>query len=384
MGITKTGLKELIEAIHATPYFLVFEFAGAGAQALSWLHTVGGSSGTILEAADRYAASSLQELIEFEPKSVTSPSVARAMATQALLRAAKLAQAGTPILGIGCTATIATNRQKRGDHRCCVSVCDASGITTYALTLTKGVRTREQEEELVSLIVLRAIANACGLSGQPPLPLKDNEQLATTVEPVGLLERLTAEEVEIVTVTSQGHMVPARQIPNIALLSGAFNPLHQGHRRLAEVATEILGQPIYFELPVINADKAGIGPEEVRRRLEQFEDFAPLILTAAPLFLQKAEIFPHSVFILGVDTAQRLIEPRFYQHDPAKMLEALAQIRHAGCRFLVANRMQDGQFLTLRDLAIPTGFTELFEEIPTEKFRVDISSTVIRENETDA
>jgi hypothetical protein len=45
---------EFLTAIHATPHMMTMNFAGAGAQALAWLHSVGGSSRTILEATDRY------------------------------------------------------------------------------------------------------------------------------------------------------------------------------------------------------------------------------------------------------------------------------------------------------------------------------------------
>jgi hypothetical protein len=136
---------------------------------------------------------------------------------------------------------------------------------------------------------------------------------------------------------------------------------------------------VYFELPLVNADKAPIDPIEAHWRITQFTNFAPVILTRAPLFNQKARLFPHSVFVLGVDTVQRLFQPRFYHDDPARMLASLEEIRTAGCRFLVAGRLRGDHFLTLQDLSLPTGYRELFEEIPEADFRVDISSTTLRE-----
>ena len=77
---------------------VVIEFAGAGAQALTWLHAVGGSSRTILEATDRYAAPSLVEAIGFSPVQFTSSQVAQAMAVKAFFRASQLvASPQTPI-----------------------------------------------------------------------------------------------------------------------------------------------------------------------------------------------------------------------------------------------------------------------------------------------
>jgi nicotinic acid mononucleotide adenylyltransferase len=371
-------LKKIIEAIHATPQMLVFDFAGAGAEALAWLHGVGGSSRTILEATDRYATRSLIDVIGLKPKHFTSPQVARTMATRAYVRAGELVETGTPVAGIGCTAAIATDRQKRGDHRGCVAVCDAQGVTIYDLTLTKGLRTRQQEEELVSLLILRAIAKACNLAELPELPVIGKERVQENAEKVGLLDRLIDGEIELVMLSSKGHLTPGRTLSNLALLSGAFNPLHEGHRRLARVAADILGQDVHFELPLVNANKAPIDPAEAQRRLAQFIDFAPLLLSTAPLFSQKARLFPHSMFILGVDTVKRLIEPRFYHNDLTNMLAALEGIRRAGCRFLVANRLQGNQLLTFSDLSLPVGYRELFEEIPITDFRMDISSTGLR------
>ena len=54
-------LTELLTAVHATPHMMVMNFAGAGAEALAWLHSVGGSSRTILEATDRYVQTSFIE-----------------------------------------------------------------------------------------------------------------------------------------------------------------------------------------------------------------------------------------------------------------------------------------------------------------------------------
>lgn len=381
MRLTLENLEEAIKAIHAAPAMVVIEFAGAGAQALAWLHGIGGSSRTILEATDRYAAASLLDSIGFEPQQFVSARVARAMATQAYIRACHLAEPGTPVAGIGCTATIATDRLKRGNHNCYLAVCDAHSVTTYNLTLAKGRRTRREEENLISLLILRAVAKVCGVSGLPAPQLFEVEQVAEHFESVGLLERLLAKEFNWVAISPDGRMTPGQTWPNIAFLSGAFNPLHQAHRQLARISAEILQQEVYFELPLLNAGKGPLEVAEARRRAAQFAGYATVILTRAPLFSQKAEIFPHSVFIVGVDTVERLGQLRFYNNDPAEMRASFETLRTAGCRFLVAGRLSGHRFLTLRDVDLPAGYRELFEEIPEERFRLDLSSTAIRERQ---
>jgi len=373
-----TTPEQIVQALHNTPQMMVLEFAGAGAQALAWLHGVGGSSRTVLEATDHYAAGSLTQAVGFEPEQFTALRVARALATNAHSRACQLADSSVPVVGVGCTATIATDRLKRGEHRCCVAVSDAQGVTTYSLTLTKGRRSRQEEEQLVSLLILKALASACGLHRFPRLPLLEQEHVAKETEQIDLVDRLRAQEIPLVTVWPDGRMSPAKKLPNVALLSGSFNPLHSGHQQLAQAAAGMLGQDVFFELPLINADKAAIGSEEAHRRVAQFANLSPVLLTAAPLFSQKAQLFPHSFFILGADTADRLLQPRFYNNSPAQMIDSFEQVRRAGCRFLVAGRLDDDHFLTLKELSLPDGYRELFQEIPESKFRVDVSSTALR------
>jgi hypothetical protein len=161
------------------------------------------------------------------------------------------------------------------------------------------------------------------------------------------------------------------------LLSGSFNPLHAGHERLAQAAAVVLGMPVLFELPVVNADKPPLSYAEVERRLEQFRGRHPVVLTRAPLFRDKAALFPGCVFVVGYDTAARLVEPRYYGGE-ARRDAALAEIRAAGCRFLVAGRAVGGVFRTLSDIAIPERFRDLFIELPESVFRLDLSSTEIR------
>ena len=369
-------LHDILSAVHATPHLGVILFAGAGSQALTWLHSVGGSSRTLLEATDHYAATSLVQVLGFEPERYTSLSVAEALAERAYARALDLAP-DAPTFGLGCTASIATDRVKRGEHRAFVAMKDGFGVTSYALTLTKGERTRQEEEDLVSRLMLYAVAQACGLQGAPELAA----QVEPHFKPARELQALMAGEAPWVMVNPDGRLRvgEGERLANIALLSGSFNPLHRGHKKLAKAAAEHLGQSVYFELPLVNADKAPIDLPEARRRAAQFAAYAPLTLTRTPLFGQKADLFPGSVFVIGADTAARLVEPRFYGGE-AGMEEALEGLAAAGCRFLVAGRRQGakGEFLNLHGIAIPHAYRELFEALPEETFRQDISSSRLR------
>jgi hypothetical protein len=166
--------------------------------------------------------------------------------------------------------------------------------------------------------------------------------------------------------------------PPPALLPGSFNPLHQAHLRLAEVAADLIGQPVAFELSLVNVDKPPLDPAEVQRRSQQFARKAPLWLTKASTFLQKAELFPNTIFVVGADTAQRIVSAQYYLGDDARMTAALERIRLRGCRFLVAGRAAGVRFLTLADLELPPRHDDLFTAIPADRFRLDLSSTDLR------
>lgn len=172
-------LTPTIQAIHATPHRLVYAFAGAGALALHWLHAVAGSSRTLLEARDCYAPRALAEIAAGSGAGAVSGETARAMAVWARQRAARLAEGDWPLLGVSCTAAIATDRARRGAERAFVAVCGAGGGKLYALEMIKGQRDRASQEEIVSRLVVLAIARGCEVSAAEP-GLGEGERLEIT------------------------------------------------------------------------------------------------------------------------------------------------------------------------------------------------------------
>ncbi|MSQ93146.1 MAG: hypothetical protein EXR98_01170 [Gemmataceae bacterium] len=183
-------------------------------------------------------------------------------------------------------------------------------------------------------------------------------------------------------VAADGQMVCAEsgRCPGAqVLLPGSFNPIHRGHWELREVAESLLGQPVAFELSVANVEKPKLTRDEICRRLAQFNWQASVWLTHAPKFIDKAERFPGATFVVGADTALRILAPRYYGGDEALMLAALERLGSLHCRFLVACREDDRkQCLRCGDLPIPPAFRALFEEISPERFRWDLSSSELR------
>ncbi|TKY50884.1 hypothetical protein E2542_SST22390 [Spatholobus suberectus] len=103
-----------------------------------------------------------------------------------------------------------------------------------------------------------------------------------------------------------------------------------------------------------------------------------VIISSQPYFYKKAELFPGSAFVIGADTAVRLINPKYYDGDYNKMLKILVGCKETGCTFLVGGRNVDCAFKVLDDIDVPEELKDMFVSIPAEQFRMDISSTEIR------
>ncbi len=192
-----------------------------------------------------------------------------------------------------------------------------------------------------------------------------------------LIDQLLAGAIQTLTIGPDG-AARADRPPHGVILSGAFNPLHAGHEGMAAAAARLTGLPASYELAVVNADKGALAPPEILRRAAQFSGWATLTLSRAPLFSQKAALYPGRSFVLGYDTAARMLEPDYYG-GPAGLKAALGAIAARGCRLLVAGRLVEGRFRTLADLAPPPEHADLFVAIPEQLFRIDISSTELRE-----
>jgi nicotinamide mononucleotide (NMN) deamidase PncC len=369
---------QLIALLHESPYRCVLAVTGGGAGAIAWLLSVPGGSRTVLEASVPYSEDSLKEYLGRAPESFCSVAASQEMAVRAQQRARRLAP-GAPTAGVGCTASLVSDRPKRGDHRFHISVHTGLRTTTHSLTLVKGARDRQGEEYIVDLALLNALAEEFGVAGRLRVPLLPGEEVIVETRTEGeALVRFLAGETAALLVERDGRMRPDAPKPAL-LLPGAFNPVHEGHLRLAEIASNIVGAAAAFDLSVLNADKPPLADEEVRRRLAQFVWRAPVWLTRAPTYTEKAELFPDCVFVIGADTAARIVHPRFYGDSEERMVEALARFRAANCRFLTAGRIdKEGRFVGVGDLALPAAYRDLFQGVPEAAFRMDLSSTALR------
>lgn len=374
-------VRQLVQAVHNTPFRTMMVAAGAGTQALSDLLGVAGASRTLLEAIVPYSTPAFDEFLGQTPDQYVSPAAVRLLAGRAFTRARWLEAEydHNPVVGLACTATIITDRPKRGKHRAYIATWQKERLVWYALHLQKGARDRAGEENLVSRVMLNSLAQAAGVSHQLDIPLLPGDQLIKeTRDFAGVTQQLLGQEIDYFCVEDNGRIHTTDMTPR-AILSGSFNPLHDGHLKMVKTARAILGTAVTFELAAINADKPALPLEDILERISQFAGRWPILISTAPTFIEKARLYPGTTFIVGYDTAERILHPRYYQNSHENMLAALEEIRQHGCRFLVAGRVDPtGKFRHLTDLAIPNTCRDMFLGIPDSQFRQDISSTELR------
>jgi hypothetical protein len=371
-------MHQFIEALHRAPKQCVIAVTGGGTGAAALLLNVPGGSRSVLEVRVPYGESSLVEFLGYRPEHFCTVATSRDMAARAYERAGWLAP-GEPVVGLACTASLATDRPKKGDHRFHISFQNASGVSTHSVNLSKGARDREAEESLLDTVLLNALAAAVGVNDRLPLTLLPGEKIEIEGLPaVDPLSRLFQGETTHVCVDVDGRLSIQIARPTL-LVPGAFNPVHEGHRGLAAAAQRLTGLPPAFELSITNVDKPALIPEEIQRRRQQFTWRARVWLTRAPTFAEKATLFPGTTFVVGADTAARIIARCYYDESEMAMKQALDHIRGQGCRFLVAGRVDgDRRFVDLAQVGVPAAFQELFTAIPETDFRLDISSTELR------
>jgi nicotinic acid mononucleotide adenylyltransferase/nicotinamide mononucleotide (NMN) deamidase PncC len=396
----------LLEPLAAKRLQLVMAATGGGSQAICALASTPGASEVLVEGLVPYSRHAIDRLLGGPQEQYCSPKAARRLAVAAWQRAVDCGVAPEQAVGAAVTASLATNRPKRGSHRVHVAVQTLASTGTSSLQLSKGARNRIEEEDLASRLLCDAIATSCNrdfVDARPfeamlpaavgsatlphqTLPLRSGEHVENNVFVApdawhGLLAGrtpavLAGEPGEPRRAGANEHGEQPRS--GMLVFPGSFDPLHDGHCQMASVAEEVAERPVAYEVSVTNVEKPALDYMELGRRVAAFDTQRAVWLTRAATFVEKTEIFPKATFVMGADTFVRLFDPTFYGGSADAARTAVRKIGDRVEGMIVFGREKDGVFVEPSSLKIPKALREKCYFVSSREFRMDISSTAIR------
>ena len=344
------------------------------------------------------------------------------------------------LIGIGCTASLVTDRSKKGEYRVHVAAQTLRRTVVFSIQLVKGARSRQEEERLVADLILNVvettrrstlnpivcpkspreeIGEAVPVSEQPlcntfslgttddfqldeivPLMLKEGEKVQgkLVIGSPPLVDLFFGKTWAVLWKNGEiRHFKLRKELPTTqpllfnpqaeftqAIFSGSFNPIHEGHLEMIDIAEHRLGSRVALEISVQNVDKPPLDYIELQYRLREIEKTRPdqgVWFTQTPLFEDKAELFRGTTFIVGADTLRRFADLRFYHESTHQLHDVLRMIAFYNCRFLVFARKISERVESLETLRIPDMLRSLCDEIPPSEFAMNISSSEMRREE---
>ena len=410
---------------------------GAGTQLIPWILQPGASR-SLMRASVPYATSALQKTLQYGSNKViidkyVSNEIAYLMACASKRDATNdyLSTSGNlrvlgniNVIGIGLTAAIVTNRPKAGPHECIVAFESGNTHGCMSIQMSKGARTRDEEDYVCSRLALELICIASGKETLRRDFLLEGEEIHYVQEDIpDVIDSIRARETSMALFVQKPGLSTCDELTlndfksysNITLpegslvYPGSFNPLHEGH--IALIISTILSRgwsldpsaknahpSVVFEISVVNADKPSLDRDEIIRRIKQFTDLNPLLkesglinycvcITSVPFFLAKSNIFGNCSFIIGADTCIRILDSKYYGNSEFALVDSLGRINQNNCNFIVGGRVDSNGTFQTADTILSSVLAKrvlysdrlkaMFSSVPD--FRVDLSSSQIRE-----
>lgn len=375
--------------------------AGGGTEVFPILLARGGGSATLLAGRVPYDPAEFRSILGYDPGRLVDARAARGLAMAAFRHALAIRGGLAPsqVFGLGATSKLAKGGAEREGraHEVHAALQTASRTVVRSVTLPASAD-RAWEERINALILLNLLALGKGLDASVPLesegiavPGPATEERSAGSDDfgsIGLDAVLTGDRKWAAFDPGPGRSGAESPVLPRLLLPGSFRPLHAGHVAMAEAASGLTGLPCDFEVSLFHPDKPPLDFVAIRSRLDRFAGLgARVYLTDAPTYLDKARIFPGCTFVVGHDTAIRILDPRYYGGQAGRDA-VLDELEALGTRFVVFGRVDaSGRF---RDFD-PSGFEHpvagfarrAIRPVPEHLFRVDLSSTRVRERTGD-
>ena len=341
--------------------------AGAGLQEKLW--ATPGCSAYFSGATFPYAAEEQEELLGFMPEHFCSQEAALDLASAAYMKAYRFG--GKTPVGVGITATVASEEEHKGDHRffACVMTNDQVLLLSRVIDKGKGDWQRYLDGKHCDSAGLFMLLEVLKIESDTGLEYEDVSGLAR--------ERLFTRPL----FTANGRRLDKLSEGAWALMPGAYNPPHVGHFGVAQQVFKQFNKAAVYEITAEPPHKDALTVQQLLQRAKLLQGRDRLFTRKEPFYLDKARAFPGVPLVLGADAVMRIMDPK-WGLDVYSMLK---EFETFGTKLLVVGRMVDGKWISAYDVI------QKHKDVIGEHFNVfrevygrwDISSTEIREKKNE-
>ncbi|BFU22598.1 hypothetical protein EHI8A_059930 [Entamoeba histolytica HM-1:IMSS-B] len=167
---------------------------------------------------------------------------------------------------------------------------------------------------------------------------------------------------------------------------GTFNPFHKAHKKIIEyMSMRFNHRPIILDISQRSEDKSVTSLTNVFIRASQVAGKYKVNISNTSLYIDKCKTYPGGTFVVGLDTAVRILNKRYYQNSEINLKKAMQVIASMGCNFIVVGRKDDitNRFLefdSVKSTLPAKEYHYLFISLNEKEFRYDLSSTYLRAN----
>jgi nicotinamide mononucleotide (NMN) deamidase PncC len=314
-------------------YKHVVAVTGGGSEIFHNLLSHGGASSWFIEGIIPYSKASLIKFLGYEPEKFCSSLTARQMAMAAFKRAIELGSAPDNAIGIGCTAALAhkkgnEEREGRKHHFYIARQSKTSSVCFSFLLNDRTLLEREAQEMFVAKQIYSVVTcNQCyGYS-----------KIEDVQDEYNCGHLIYENRPAIV------HCLGIRPDKRPIIYPGSFNPIHCGHLDVINWSIEYLNRRPYIELSVSNPDKPSLDYIDIKTRMTSINNLnitsriAGVILSNTPRFVDKSYRYISPIFIVGVDTYNRIFNAKYYD-DHEDLLNFVGHCKANDTKFYVLDR----------------------------------------------